>query len=510
MLETGAVVAGRYEVEAVLGRGSAGIVLRCRDRKLDRLLAVKLVEGGVLGGVDRFLQEAQSLAALQHPNVVALYDYGVEGDRPYMALEWVTGGSLRDQLRVRGFSEEETTRLGGQVLDALGAAHSLGIVHRDVKPENVLLSARGDAKLADFGLAKGQSSSVRTATGMIVGTPEYLAPELFQGARASPASDVYSWGCLAYTLVNRRPPFMGDLSEVVKASIQGQVQPGLESGHLRAAIRAALRPRPEDRPSVERLRAILDGKASADQGTATRVVDSRELARGSLAAGSQPAGRGPARRSLAWPVGIGAALLGLVGVGAWSAGDGDTAGVLPSNVEVDRPVARARSALATRWLERSRKVDAARYLADLHERVYPEDDEGYHEDMFKVREPGARPEEEVDLATLGAEVPPEADALREDAAALATYLGNPAVPAGERFELYEALQRFDHIDGYFAAWGIPEPYGVGAALGALVRVETVDHHKDQSLGSLASGEAPLPVGRHTIFEWERRWDQAFP
>lgn len=519
MLETGALVAGRYEVEAVLGQGSAGVVLRCRDRQLDRLVAVKLVDGGVLGGVDRFLDEARALGALQHPNVVALYDHGVEDGRPYMALEWVTGGSLREQLGVRGFPLEEATRLCAQVLAALEAAHALGILHRDVKPENVLVSARGDAKLADFGLAKGERSAVRTATGMIVGTPEYLAPELFQGARATPASDVYSWGCLAYALVNRQPPHTGDLSSIVKASIRGKVRPGLESGPLQGAIRAALRPRPRDRPSVSELRAILAGKAAAKpagRDSKTQVVSSAEVdlvpsgaPRSRPGAGSRPATR---TRSAAWPITLGLGLAGMVGVVVWTVGPRGAPRELPPRtptIEARRGEP-ARHAVARAWLERARELDAAALLKQLHAQVYS-GEKNYQKVMFEVRERGPGPWSGViDLEALRAAELPEVEELRGDAPELAGYLGDEGVPATDRFELYEALQGFDHVDGYFAGWGLPEPYGVAPMLAALVRSETKAHHKGETLGPMATANSPLPPGRHTIFEWDRLWDQAFP
>ena len=526
MLETGAVVAGRYEVKAVLGKGSAGVVLRCRDRQLDRLLAVKLVDGGVLGGVDRFLDEAQALAALQHPSVVALYDYGVEGDRPFMALEWVTGGSLRDQLNARSFPVEEATRLSDQVL----AAHVQGILHRDVKPENVLLTARGDAKLADFGLAKSQASSVRTATGMIVGTPEYLAPELFQGARASPASDLYSWGCLAYALVNRRPPHTGDLSSVVRASVRGGFQRGLEQGGLKIAIEAALRPRPEDRPPVSELRAILAGRgpeppkpgANLDD-SATRVVSSSGLApRGAVAAAARGAGRSSAGAGAgATPTGrrrwlAGLALAGVlvgVGLGTWAMGERPPMEELPPQFATPPVEATAEPAYRTAarsWMKRARAVKTEEVLRELHGTVYT-GDKNYQSSMHKVRVQGRDPGQVgLDLAALRTAELPEVDALRAAAPALAAYLGDAGLKAAERFELYEALQGFDHIDGYFAAWGLPEPYGVAPLLAALVPRETLAHERDESLGPMATANSPLPEGRHTIFEWDRLWDQTFP
>jgi WD40 repeat protein/tRNA A-37 threonylcarbamoyl transferase component Bud32 len=202
-----------YEVLAVLGRGGMGVVYKARQTALHRLVALKMIlAGGHAADEDqrRFLAEAEAVAALQHPNVVQLYEFGRHDGLPYLTLEFVPGGSLADKLQDPPLPPREAARLVEQTAQGIQAAHGRGIVHRDLKPANVLLTEDGTPKVTDFGLAKRvEVGSGLTATGAVIGTPSYMAPEQAggQGKRVGPAADVYALGAILYECLTGRPPF---------------------------------------------------------------------------------------------------------------------------------------------------------------------------------------------------------------------------------------------------------------------------------------------------------------
>ncbi len=206
---------GNYDLLAELGRGGMGIVHKAQDRRLGRLVALKVIlAGGHAGSKERqrFQIEVEATAKLQHPNIVQVYEVGEEGGRPFMAMEYCPGGSLEDQIRDQPQPPREAAQLIATLADALHQAHQAGIVHRDVKPANVLLAANGAPKLADFGLAKSlNDEDGLTQTGAIMGSLGYMAPEQALGRTrdATPATDVYSLGALLYKLLTGRPPFQG-------------------------------------------------------------------------------------------------------------------------------------------------------------------------------------------------------------------------------------------------------------------------------------------------------------
>ena len=224
------VLAGRYELGDQLGAGGMARVVAAHDLVLDRPVAVKLL-AGVPDPVarQRFLREARAAARLRSRNVVAVYDTGEDDGQPYIVMELVSGGSLADRLRTCTRMEiGEALAITAGVLRALGAAHAAGMVHRDVKPANVLLSEDGGVKLGDFGIAKAfdDLSQGLTATGSVLGTPSYLAPELIAGDAPSPPSDVYSVGCLLYAQLAGHPPFPeGDALSVAYAHRHTAVPP---------------------------------------------------------------------------------------------------------------------------------------------------------------------------------------------------------------------------------------------------------------------------------------------
>ena len=216
------VIADRYELRHELGAGGMARVLAAYDRTLNRDVAVKLLHRDVLaqaGGRDRFLHEARAAASFSHPSAVAVYDTGTDDGVPYIVMELVEGPSLADVLAKRGaLTPPEATAVASQLLAALGAAHRRGLVHRDVKPANVLVPdgqipasavEEPSVKLADFGIAKGleQAQTGLTGTGQVLGTPKYVSPEQVGGEPATPRSDVYSLGVVLYEMLAGQPPF---------------------------------------------------------------------------------------------------------------------------------------------------------------------------------------------------------------------------------------------------------------------------------------------------------------
>jgi hypothetical protein len=234
----GPVVPG-YEVLGELGRGGMGVVYRARHLKLNRVVALKMVLAGGHAGPDdltRFLGEAEAVAALQHPHIVQLYEFGQHDGLPFFTLEFVPGGSLTDKLSETTLTPKEAARLVEQLAHGVHYAHGKGIVHRDLKPGNVLLAEDGTPKVTDFGLAKRlEVGTGLTASGAIMGTPTYMAPEQAggHGKRVGPLADVYALGAILYECLTGRPPFkaataLDTILQVVSeepASVR-QLQPG--------------------------------------------------------------------------------------------------------------------------------------------------------------------------------------------------------------------------------------------------------------------------------------------
>ncbi len=206
------LLAGRYRLGAELGRGGMARVVAAHDERLDRRVAVKLlpVDAADRASGSRFVREARSSARFSHPHAVAVYDAGVADDHLYLVMELVDGPSLADVLATDGaLPVARAQRIADEVLQALGAAHGAGVVHRDVKPGNILLTADGSAKLADFGIAKrlDELSADLTTTGEFIGTPKYLSPERTAGAPLTPASDIYAVGVVLFEMLAGHAPF---------------------------------------------------------------------------------------------------------------------------------------------------------------------------------------------------------------------------------------------------------------------------------------------------------------
>ena len=217
--ETGVRTVAGYEILGELGRGGMGVVYKARDRRLGRVVALKmLLAGGHAASEDarRFRTEAEAVAALAHPNIVRLYEAGEADGLPYFALEFCAGGPLDKRLAGRPQNPRQAAALLAAVARAVQSAHEAGVVHRDLKPGNILLDEKGLPKVADFGLAKRIDSGVSGPTGShaMMGTPAYMAPEQMGGAKnVGPAADVYALGAVLYEMLTGRPPFLGE-SEV--------------------------------------------------------------------------------------------------------------------------------------------------------------------------------------------------------------------------------------------------------------------------------------------------------
>ncbi|MEZ5304085.1 MAG: serine/threonine-protein kinase [Verrucomicrobiales bacterium] len=290
----------RFEVVRLLGSGALGAVYLARDTRLERLVAIKATadnpenpEFGI-----RFMREAAAMAKLNHPNLVTIHDYGKEGAIHYLIMDYASGGTLGDLLESKGtLAPERALDLIGQVCDALQYAHAFGVVHRDVKPDNVLLDAEGNAKLSDFGLVKGVAGSddfsdvAVTRTNIAMGTPRYMAPEQLESPKTvDHRADIYSTGAMLYEMLTGTPP-------------RGRYRPASKAGHaprcLDAAIHRALMPSPEER--YERIAAF---KADLQNRFAAK------------------------KRRREW-LGVAAAVIAVSAVGWWSLGYRDPVVLMP-------------------------------------------------------------------------------------------------------------------------------------------------------------------------------------
>jgi serine/threonine protein kinase len=250
---------GPYALEEELGRGPMGAVFRAR-RDGGEPVALKLLPDDLAADETfrrRFEREVRIARSLDHPHIASVVDAGEVDGRPYLASRLVEGPSLADELTAHGPRRApETVDVVAQVASALDALHAEGLVHRDVKPANILLAADGTAVLSDFGLARGRADTVLTAPGRVSGTVDYLAPELIRGGVATTASDVYALGCVAYECASGAPPFADKpVAEAVIAHLQ-EAPPPLASP-IGEAILQALAKEPEQRPPTATAYALM-------------------------------------------------------------------------------------------------------------------------------------------------------------------------------------------------------------------------------------------------------------
>jgi hypothetical protein len=270
------VVDGRFELESRLGGGGMGTVWRARDLLLHRHVAVKEVRppdidlaeydpGAAEMLRQRVLREARALARIEHPNVVTIHHIvdGGTGTYPWLVMELVQGGSLADRLERGPMAPAEAARLGSGVLDALNAAHEAGVQHRDVKPANVLLRTDGRPVLTDFGIAAIRDATALTATGSIIGTPDYMAPERVSGHSGGPAADLWSLAMMLYVAVEGHHPLRrGTTLATLAAVLQEDVPPPVRAGSLTPVLSCVLVRDPDSRPDAGTVGRMLAAAAA--------------------------------------------------------------------------------------------------------------------------------------------------------------------------------------------------------------------------------------------------------
>ncbi|MHB1536083.1 MAG: serine/threonine-protein kinase [Acidimicrobiales bacterium] len=274
---------GRYRMGALLGRGGMADVYDGLDERLHRSIAIKVLRPEIAaapGMRERFEREARSAARLNHPAVVAVYDSGEDRGRAYLVMERLPGDTLRDRFTYGPAPAAWLGGIGIEVLGALGAAHAVGLVHRDVKPGNILLAADGRPKVADFGIAKGISdpgqgdlTAALTSTGLILGTPAYVSPEQLEGQPATTRSDLYALGVVLWEGLAGFKPFRGDTAIDVAMAVRAGAAPDISAVRpdvgpgVAGVIRRAMAVRPEQRyPSAAAMAADLSASLLAPAG----------------------------------------------------------------------------------------------------------------------------------------------------------------------------------------------------------------------------------------------------
>jgi serine/threonine-protein kinase len=220
---------GRYEIEEKIGAGGMAIVYRAKDTLLNRTVAIKVLREQYAsdeGFIRRFRREAQSAASLSHQNIVSIYDVGKDGNEDYIVMEYVKGQTLKDIIRTQApLSQDKAIHIVRQIAEALVHAHANNIIHRDIKPQNILIAPDGRAKVTDFGIARAASSATVTHTGDIVGSVHYLSPEQAKGSQTTEQSDIYSLGIILYELIAGRLPYDGDTAITIALKhIQEEVE----------------------------------------------------------------------------------------------------------------------------------------------------------------------------------------------------------------------------------------------------------------------------------------------
>ncbi|MBF6348447.1 MULTISPECIES: serine/threonine-protein kinase [Nocardia] len=274
------LIAGRYRLTDPIGTGAMGVVWRALDIRLQRTVAVKqvllgpnLTEQQTAEARKRALREGRIAARLHHPNAISVFDVADEDGQPWLVMEYMNAPSLANRLNLDGtLAPLKVAELGAQAAAALAAAHDAGIVHRDVKPANLLVGDDGTVKITDFGISRATGDVTVTATGFLAGTPAYLAPEVARGEQPIPASDVFALGSTLYHAITGRPPF-GDGDNplaVLHAVAGGQVEPPEGAGALGPVVMRLLATEVANRPTMDEARVMLEEVAA---GRAPEPVD---------------------------------------------------------------------------------------------------------------------------------------------------------------------------------------------------------------------------------------------
>ena len=366
---------GRYLLERELGRGGMATVHLARDAELDRPVAVKVLAGHLSGDEDlreRFVREARMAAGLSHPNVVQVFDAGEEDGRLYIVMEYVPGVTLADALgRAGKLDPAAAVELALQACAGLQHAHESGLVHRDVKPGNLIVREDGALKITDFGIARAVEATQLTQVGSVLGTAAYLSPEQAAGERVTAATDIYGLGVVLYELLTGRTPFVIEsLNDLLAKHRESAVTPVRElepavPEALEAAVMKCLARNPDYRPASAAALAHELAAASPEPPTVplppTSGVRTTEVATAPLVRPDAPAARGRPNqriRKVAAATALVVLALGAVGAGYWVAGRGEDPDPAPARqseqplVEPvpasDDPAAQARNLSA--WL----------------------------------------------------------------------------------------------------------------------------------------------------------------
>ncbi|MEU0537805.1 protein kinase [Amycolatopsis tolypomycina] len=270
------MIAGHYRLVEHIGSGAMGVVWRATDVRLERTVAIKqiLPQPGVSETErdnmrQRAMREAKNAARFQHPNAIVVFDIAEHNGDPCLVMEYLNGPSLSTILAEEGtLPLGRVARIGEQVASALVAAHRAGIVHRDVKPGNILIDETGTAKITDFGISRAAGDMTLTATGLIGGTPAYLAPELARGADPVPSSDVFALGATLYQAIEGTTPYGNTTNQLalLYAAANGQINPPVQAGAATALLMSLLRSEPGERPSMAEARERLAALARTEPG----------------------------------------------------------------------------------------------------------------------------------------------------------------------------------------------------------------------------------------------------
>jgi serine/threonine-protein kinase len=277
---------GAYVISARLGRGGMAMVYQAHHAALDRQVAIKVLWPSLAetpGFVERFRREARAASRLRHPNILTVYDFGTQDGITYMVTELLPGGSLADRLG-RPVGADLARRVVRGIGAALDVAHAAGLIHRDVKPSNILFTRDGEPVLADFGIARLQDAEQLTVQGSLIGTPHYMAPEMAAGGLVGPASDLYSLGVVLYEMLTGSPPFQRETAiATVRAHIHDTPPPiptlnPTVSREVDAVVAHAMAKRPADRwPHMVTLAYRLHLLAGDDPGSQFEGGDDEEV-----------------------------------------------------------------------------------------------------------------------------------------------------------------------------------------------------------------------------------------
>jgi hypothetical protein len=333
----------RYQLGSLIGTGGMATVWRARDTLLGRPVAIKRLLPHLASDEDaagRFRREAQAAASLSHPGIVTVFDTGEDEEGPYIVLELIEGSTLAAKLETEGRLDPPTAAsIVGQAAAALDHAHAVGVVHRDVKPSNLIIDEDGRVRLADFGIARTvDDPTTVTGPGELVGTISYLAPEIVEGHPATPASDIYSLGAVTYEMLSGRPPFVADNTAALLEAVRTGEPPGLQGiapDDMAGVVAAAMSRIPEDRPpTAGSFAASLTARTTLPLQPDTLIgagpmvpasaAGSEEPTLVMAAAGGRPPPE-PAPRPSRWPLavlGLAALAAAMAAMSYWTGADG--------------------------------------------------------------------------------------------------------------------------------------------------------------------------------------------